>query len=116
QIEGALAPGMQYLECLAQCRLLRRSHGGRAVDRNGIGVEVTVADRVIRQGVQRSLPARQVTTALYIQTAVDLFGERVAPAGQPRLRCQPVHEGLRVDHRIATSDAKLKHWNQTSTL
>ena len=65
------------------------------------------------QGLDRLLPAWPIAMTLRCGPLDQLAGDHVGPAVQPRV-AQTGHDRPAVDHRRATMDTKLKHWNHMS--
>ena len=115
QVKGPLAPGSQLLQGGVQLRSQLGAGIVRATDTDGVTVQVNLGGGDVRQFIQRCQPLWQVGVAPAVEVAVDFSLQAIRPARQWTAR-PALHQCLEIDHFRATSEAKLKHWNQTSQL
>ncbi|MND96895.1 hypothetical protein D3C80_891990 [compost metagenome] len=111
QIERALAPRRQ-----AHQRLLHARTGvviAVAIQIEAV-LQVNARGRQRWQGIQRSLPAFQVAMTLF-HLGVELRLQALCPLRQGSAR-QAADQGGQINHGRAINEAKLRHWNQGTTL
>ncbi|MDT4819319.1 hypothetical protein FQZ97_524330 [compost metagenome] len=112
--EGTFAPGNQSLQCGFQC-------GSRGFVAGAVEQEALRQFHLLRlqgrQGIERRAPAFEVAVADR-QLGVELRGQVGCPVLQLGAR-QSLLQGVevqRANHGRAISEAKLRHWNQGTTL
>ncbi|MNV79639.1 hypothetical protein D3C71_1732000 [compost metagenome] len=111
QIEWPFAPGRQPHQRLAHLHaggIVASAIQAQAID------QVDYARLQCGQSVERATPAVEVAVAFF-QLGVQLCFQALGPGSQGRSR-QTADERRQIDHGRAISEAKLRHWNQGTTL